>query len=533
MFTPGHQFGQYKILRLIGRGGMADVYEASMQAGFAEKRVALKLLLPRLQKDQAIVNCFIDEARVAARLSHPNITQVFDFGEHDERLYLAMEYVDGLDLNDVLRYCHTLRRMLPVPAVLYVMHELALALAYIHSLKPPIIHRDVTPQNIFCDRNGHIKLGDFGVAKSAMNRSVTEVGIVKGKIAYLAPEQARGEPVCRRTDVYAAGLLMFQMLTDQRLITGESDMELVINAQQPKLIAPSRIIPTVGHLDRLVLSALHPNLDHRMRSAEQLVAALELLLDKEPFDDASMDALLLRLEQEADHARIPTQIEEDEDMSRLVTVAVQMPPPAEGPGPMQAPQRPTGKERAITQMWTGQTTGETDTAAPAGSAVTGPPSPANVSATDPAAPVPGDISRTGPAAPVSADILRTGPVAPVSADISRTGPAGPLELGPEDAVWAVTNSQLLDLNEEPSEPIMLGAASPRAAEPSGPVALASDDPRESVPTRPHRSTGQRRKRRSTRKRRPKGRISEVQWWVMTAIVLLTLGVVIALTIWKG
>ena len=510
MFKPGHQFGQYKILRLIGRGGMADVYEASMQAGFAEKRVALKLLLPRLQKDEAIVNCFIDEARVAARLAHPNITQVFDFGEHDERLYLAMEYVDGLDLYDVLRYCHTLRRMVPVPATLYVMHELALALAYIHSLKPPIIHRDVTPQNIFCSRDGYIKLGDFGVAKSAMNRSVTEVGIVKGKIAYLAPEQARGEPVCRRTDVYAAGLLMFQMLTGQRLITGESDMELVINAQQPKLIAPSRIIPTVAHLDRLVLSALHPNLDHRLRSADQLVQSLELMLDKEPFDAASMDALLLRLEQEASVAKIPTQIEEEDDMSRLVTMPVQLPPPAGGPGPMQAPRKPTGKQ-PITMMWTGQTTGETDadppaaSAAPSGSAVTGPPTPASPAATGPAAPV----------------------------DISRTGPAAPVQLGPEDEVWEVSNSQLMDLDEAPAEPIMLGAAA--IGEPSGPVALAAKDhPREAAPTRPHRSTSPRRKRRSTRgKRRRKGRISEAQWWIMTAIVLATVGVVVALTLLKG
>ena len=482
MFSPGHQFGQYKILRLIGRGGMADVYEAQMQAGLAEKRVALKLLLPDLQKDDRIVNCFIDEARLAAGLSHPNVVQVFEFGEINGRLYLSMECVDGLDLHDVLRYCHSLRRMLPVPAVLYVIHEVAFALSYIHSLKPPIIHRDVTPQNVFCSRDGHIKLGDFGVAKSAMNRSVTEVGIVKGKIAYLAPEQARGEPVCRRTDVYAAGLLLFQMLTGQNLITGDSDLELVMAAQSPKLIAPSRLIPTAAPLDRLVLSALHPQLDHRMRSAELLTGYLEQLLDKQPFDAAAMDALLRKLERSADEARIPTQLEEEQEMSRLVTMPVQLPPAATG-GPVQAPREEPDRARPITRMWTGQNNAE--------------PGARNA---EPAA------DSTGPAT----DSAVTPPPKEKS-ELLLNAASGDK--------WSHSSSQLMDLNEEPSEPILLTEKA------------ASIDEMGSAPTsapRPRRPSRVRKKRTTG-----KSRVSDAQWWIMTIIVLATMGALVALTLWKG
>jgi len=487
MLSPGHQFGQYKILRLIGRGGMADVYEALMQTGFAEKKVALKLLLPDMAKDQRIVECFIDEARVAARLSHPNIVQVFDFGEIDGSLYLAMEYVDGLDLHDVLRYCHALRRMLALPAVLYVVHEVAFALAYIHSLKPPIIHRDVTPQNVFCSRDGYIKLGDFGVAKSAMNRSVTEVGIVKGKIAYLAPEQARGEPVCRRTDVYAAGLLLFQMITGQRLITGDSDLELVMAARSPKLIAPSRIIPTAAPLDQIVLSALQPQLDNRMVSAEVMTLELEKLLDRQPFDAASMDALLLKLERSADEAKIPTQLEEEEEMSRLVTMPVQLPPPASG-GPVAAPRPEPEGARPLTRVWTGQNT-------------------------------PGPAPVEGPAPPKSTGV--TGPPAPAARPAAEPEPGQDSLASGE---WKPSSSQLLKLEEEPSGPILLTNKAPSGPEPAGPMQPKAEEPgaRHARPTKS-------RKRRHTKP----SRVSETQWWIMTIIVLATIGAVVALTFWKG
>ena len=326
MLEPGTQFGQYKIRRLVGRGGMADVYDADLQAGdYATKRVALKLLLPHLSADDRIIECFVEEARLAGGLSHPNIVQVFDFGEHEGTLYLAMEFVDGMDLHRSLRLCAELGQRMPVPAALYVAHEVCLALSYIHQLKPPIIHRDVTPQNVFFTREGHVRLGDFGVAKSEASSTVTEAGVVKGKIAYLAPEQARGEPVCRRTDVFAAGLMLFEMLTGQRLIRGANDLQMVLAAQSPKLVAPSRLNPAAAPVDRLVLTALQPSLERRLRSAEQFTLRLEQLLDQSPFDAAALAAWLGQLEQGANQAQIPTMLETgDEERSDVATLPIQL-----------------------------------------------------------------------------------------------------------------------------------------------------------------------------------------------------------------
>ena len=587
MLNPGHQFGHYKILRLIGRGGMADVYEAQMQAGMAEKRVALKLLLPKLAKDSAIVNCFIDEARLAAKLSHPNIVQVFDFGETEARLFLAMEYVDGLDLHDVLRYCKGLRRLMPVPAVLYVIHEVAFALAYIHSLKPPIIHRDVTPQNVFLARDGTIRLGDFGVAKSAMNRAVTEAGVVKGKISYLAPEQARGEPVCRRTDVFAAGLMLFEMLTGQRMIRGETDMELVFAAQSPKLIAPSSISPDAAPLDRLVMTALQPAVDRRLRSADLLTQHLETFLDRTPFDATSMAALLMRLERSADVACIPTQLEEEDKLSELLTIPVQLPVAPPG-GPVQVPkQQPPSlsgvpsEEKPITELWTGQQSVDLppESLGPASSApaMAGmPPSMPPIPGTEAARP---ELGPTGPDR-LSDDGGVAGPRRPTS--LQRALKRGEFSEGKSQLLQAVAEPRSGPMQMgagatgpgrravDSTGPIQLGAESPRrrrvdpagpvprVAAPgqprgprldsTGPVALAADPsppilvnspPASQPPVDPPGAvllTTPSSRERQGRRRRPGKRsaqISDAQWWIMSIIVLGIVVAFVVLTLWKG
>jgi len=207
IMLPGlPQFDSYELVRRIGLGGMGEVYEARLRGaqGFS-KRLAIKLMLPHLQRDREAVHAFIDEATIAAGLSHPNLVAVYDFGQCEGSYYIAMEYVDGWVLRDLSQLALEQKRRLPVPAAAYVVAELASALAYLHGQQQPIVHRDVTPQNIFVTREGHVKLSDFGVAKTSARLTRTEAGQIKGKLAYLAPEQARGEEATGRTDVYGAG----------------------------------------------------------------------------------------------------------------------------------------------------------------------------------------------------------------------------------------------------------------------------------------------------------------------------------------
>jgi len=295
MMPRGPAFGRYRLVRRIGVGGMAEVYEAELQAseGFT-KRVALKLLLPHLQEDQAIVNSFIDEANIAVQLSHPNIVDVYDFGVVDGAHYLAMEHIDGWDLRELLR--RNPQGIRP-PAAAYILHELSLALDYIHTRVPPVIHRDVTPHNVFCTQDGHIKLGDFGVAKAAARLTFTAAGQIKGKLAYLAPEQASGDPVTPRTDVYAAGLILFELLTGQRLNSATNEVELIRNARRPEVRRPSTVNAAAAPLDELTLRLLEWHPSARMPSAALLAEALQRYLGNHPFDAMALHAWVGQLAQ--------------------------------------------------------------------------------------------------------------------------------------------------------------------------------------------------------------------------------------------
>jgi len=293
------RFGKYLIVRQIGRGGMGDVYEAELSAGpNLSKRVALKLLLTDRKQPESIVRGFIDEAKIAARLSHPNIVQVFECGELDGALYIAMELIDGRDLREVIRGMQG--RPMPVEAATYVCCELALALDYIHSLEVLVIHRDVTPHNVFITRDGHVKLGDFGIAKSAMRDSQTVTGQIKGKLAYLAPEQVTGDPVTPRTDLYAVGLILFELATGKRLLDGASEIELIQQARQPRLVAPSSLNPAAAPLDPLVQRLLQPHPTMRLPDAAALARRLQRLLQQRPFDARHLALLVDGLDRRAD-----------------------------------------------------------------------------------------------------------------------------------------------------------------------------------------------------------------------------------------
>lgn len=219
--SPILLLGKYEIGDLIATGGMAAVYRARVAGpmGF-EKPVAVKILLDEAEQDEEIVRMFIDEARLGARLSHPNIASVLDFGEADGRFYLAMEYVDGVSLSALLRHLQRGRspRPLNLRAVLFIVHSVLRALIYAHELKDPqtgplgVVHRDVSPHNILLDRSGAVKLCDFGIATGAHRAEKTEVGLVKGKPPFMSPEQAAGERPDARSDLYSLAVTTVAML---------------------------------------------------------------------------------------------------------------------------------------------------------------------------------------------------------------------------------------------------------------------------------------------------------------------------------
>ena len=228
------RIGKYDIRRPVGRGGMAEVFEAEMQgpAGF-KKPVCIKRIRKEYAAHPQFRAAFESEARIAATLHHPNVVEIYDFDQADDQLYLVMEYVDGVDLQTILKETRGLGLNIPVGFAIHVMQGLLAALDHAHTqtingVSTPIIHRDVSPQNILVARDGTIKLTDFGIAKAKGLSATTMPGTVKGKLAYLSPEQAEGRSITPTTDLFSAGTLFYEMLTGQRLFAGESASEIVI-----------------------------------------------------------------------------------------------------------------------------------------------------------------------------------------------------------------------------------------------------------------------------------------------------------------
>src|SRR5687767_3967016 len=207
--------GAYEIERLLGTGGMAEVFAAHRVGphGFA-KRVALKRILPQLAADRRLVAMFCDEARIQSQLSHPNLVQVLDFGEHDGQLFMVLEYVDGLSCSELIARVAARRTTVDVGPALYIVREVLEALEYVHSAVDErgralgIVHRDVAPSNILLGKMGDVKLGDFGIVRSAAIDQRTAPGELKGKVGYCSPEQALGTRVDARSDLFSIGVVL-------------------------------------------------------------------------------------------------------------------------------------------------------------------------------------------------------------------------------------------------------------------------------------------------------------------------------------
>ncbi len=236
---------RYNVIKKIDAGGMAEIFLASAQSvGGIEKTVAIKRVLPSLTKNTRFVNMFLDEARLSMVLTHANIVQVFDVGRADDTYYIVMEYVDGYNLRRVFQRMNEKGFRMPIAHAAYLLMEVCKGLAHAHDQRNSngeplgIVHRDISPPNILISRSGEVKITDFGLAKAVTQLEVTDPGIVKGKFSYLSPEAANGKTVDHRADIFAVGILLWEILAARRLFLGKSDMEtveLIRKAEIPSL----------------------------------------------------------------------------------------------------------------------------------------------------------------------------------------------------------------------------------------------------------------------------------------------------------
>ncbi|GGM83107.1 serine/threonine protein kinase [Terrabacter tumescens] len=260
--------GRYRILSHLADGGMASVYVAL--DGRLDREVALKIMRPGLATDDVFVERFRAEARSAARLSHPNVVAVYDQGEDDGEVFLAMELVEGKTLRDVIHE----EAPLTARESLAILEPILLALCAAHAAG--MIHRDVKPENVIVRRDGEVKVADFGLARAITNQAATsQTGVLLGTVSYLSPEQVERGVADTRSDVYAAGLLLFEMLTGRKAVTGGTPIQIAYNHVHGSIVAPSTLVPGVPEvLDDLVARATAVEPDDRFESATTFVTAL-------------------------------------------------------------------------------------------------------------------------------------------------------------------------------------------------------------------------------------------------------------------
>jgi serine/threonine protein kinase, bacterial len=282
--NPG-SFGAFRLLEQLGQGGMAIVYRAQQEGarGF-QRDVVLKAMLPSLIKSAPLVEMFEAEARLTAQLRHPNIVQVEDFGVAGGIPYLIMEFLDGRNLSQLRNALHKLKRRLPIGVAVSVARDLCMALGYAHQFvasdgrRMQIIHRDVSPSNVMVLRDGTVRLLDFGVAKMSSEAGQAVTTSLKGKFAYMAPEQVNQEPIDRRCDVFAAGIVLHEMLVGKRLFGTKSELETLRRVSLAEAAPPSLANPEVPPaLDAVVMRALSRHPSDRYDSGREMAAALEAL----------------------------------------------------------------------------------------------------------------------------------------------------------------------------------------------------------------------------------------------------------------
>lgn len=292
-------FGKYLIFGLIARGGMAEVYRArSMER--KSQLVALKVMRTKLMKEQKYIDMFLAEGQLGRMLHHPNIVETFEGGRHNNIYFFTMEYIMGKDLTHVLRKIQMSNLRLPIPVSVYIAQKCAEGLHYAHTLtdnegKPlNLVNRDVSPSNIRLSYEGDVKILDFGIAR-ARNRATSEIGTLKGKFSYMSPEQIRGLPLDGQTDIFSLGIVLYEMLTMERLFKAESETVLMEKVRQSVIAPPSTINKRISvDLDAVVLKALAREKKERYQTAGEFAADLARILEPYRFSVSELSDLMKR-----------------------------------------------------------------------------------------------------------------------------------------------------------------------------------------------------------------------------------------------
>ncbi|WP_404364773.1 protein kinase [Corallococcus coralloides] len=377
----GDTFGRYELVSWLGRGGMAETWRAQLVgAAGVTKSVLIKKVLPEYADDEAFISMFISEARISATLSHGNVAQVFDFGQVEGEYFLAMEFVDGKPLDKVLKRARKAGLgALPIPVAVFIAMEMCRGLHYAHSRtdgsgKPlGIVHRDISPDNVLVSYEGQVKIVDFGIAKAQLLRGFkTEPGVVKGKYLFFSPEQARGEEVDARTDVWATGVVLYELLCAKLPVEGppQTVMMKIAHGQVPPPTTLRKDLPE--ELNALVMKALAPDRWQRFESSHAFGDALaEFLHSHYPRFSSLSLANLLRVLFQADlthegrELSVPATFRDEarkwgepalaklleapppeQVQTRRLPRAVVKPPPVETTQP-NAPTVPTGPSRKV------------------------------------------------------------------------------------------------------------------------------------------------------------------------------------------
>ena len=288
--------GRYEVLHKLGAGGMAEVLlgRTTGEGGF-EKLVAIKRILPSMAENESFVKMFIDEATISAKLNHSSIGQIFEFGKAEDSYFIAMEYIQGVDLRSIHRVFRK-QKIAPIPELgAYIMMHVCSALEYAHSKTDNdgqplnIIHRDLSPSNVLVSFEGEVKLIDFGIAKAAQRLYVTVGANLKGKYAYMSPEQAFGKPVDHRSDIFGAGTLLFELLTGRNPFRADTDLSTLQRVQSARVPEPSRVVRGVDdELDRITLKALTQSPDIRYQTAGEMQEDLEVFSKRSAFSSRRM-----------------------------------------------------------------------------------------------------------------------------------------------------------------------------------------------------------------------------------------------------
>jgi serine/threonine protein kinase len=272
------KFGKYVLLERIAVGGMAEVFVAKAFGveGF-ERLLAIKKILPTMGEDAEFISMFVDEARIAVQLSHANIVQVLELGKHEEHLYIAMEYISGRDLRQLIERFRKRHQPMPIPQVCRIVAEVCEALDYAHRRRDSagrplgIVHRDVSPQNVLVSYDGEVKLIDFGIAKAESRLQRTQAGILKGKFSYMSPEQVKGQNVDGRSDIFATGVVLWELVCGEKLFTGDSDFAVLEKVRSGAVPSPRSIAPQCPEgLERVIFKALANDPAQRYQTASEL-----------------------------------------------------------------------------------------------------------------------------------------------------------------------------------------------------------------------------------------------------------------------